>query len=535
MTVQPDPATLLLPFRETRPTGEPSLRIGVVTDRAEPAGWVDALLLFLRQIPGIEPRLFAIAPFSRRVTSPAWLTERLYSASRARFDPFGALVTDQDDSVPLELLDAVRAASCDALVWLARCRDPKIDVQMLASRGVFTVQFGARDRGIPFWDEVASGRDSSDTTLFWHDRSFSHGRAIRVAETATCQGLFVTENSEQPLSATIRMLAVSCLEIQKDSERFLERSRRVETQPLGTSGPIACPSNLEAARFVVKKVARSIHLRYTTKGKQYRWFVAIRPNAGKSIVDPSTLDLAGFQEVPLPNGIAQMADPFLWGRGGRHHLFFEAVAEGQSRGQLARVEILPGGSYSDMQIILDQPYHLSYPCILSQGDDVFLLPETSEAARIDIYRFSRFPGELELVSSPIQGVPLVDTTPIFIDNRWYFFTTTVEPFMESLLFFADRLEGPWQLHPRSPISSSVRSCRSAGNLFMKGSRLFRPTQDCSLGYGHAMTINEVTRLTPQEFAERPVSHIAPSWRPNLFATHTWNETSAFQVIDGVRA
>jgi hypothetical protein len=92
--------------------------------------------------------------------------------------------------------------------------------------------------------------------------------------------------------------------------------------------------------------------------------------------------------------------------------------------------------------------------------DLFLLPETAEANRVDLYRFSRFPWELELVSSPIEGVALVDTTPVFVDDHWYFFTTTKRPFMETLLFSATRLEGPWMLHPDNPVSTSVRSCRN---------------------------------------------------------------------------
>jgi hypothetical protein len=196
--------------------------------------------------------------------------------------------------------------------------------------------------------------------------------------------------------------------------------------------------------------------------------------------------------------------------------------------------VLPDGSYSEMKIILEQPYHLSYPCIVPSNGDLFLLPETAEANRVDLYRFRRFPGEVELVSSPVEGVALVDTTPVFVDGQWYFFATTTEPFMETLLFSAARLEGPWSLHPRNPVSTSVRSCRSAGLLFWRNGRLYRPTQDCSVRYGYAIAVNEVTKLTPAEFEERIVCRIPPSWAAGLLGTHTWNESSQWQVIDGRR-
>jgi hypothetical protein len=400
---------------------------------------------------------------------------------------------------------------------------------------VFTVRLGDRNRAIPFWDEVAKGSVTSTAAIFWHDVSLAQGRAVRKAETSTAQGLFITSNAEQPLVATIRMLAGLCLEVQWGGPQFEERVRGLVTQRLDeAAAQIEGPSNFEAARFVAMKLMRSAHRRWMTRGKTPKWFIAMRPNRGESITDPTRLNLTGFKDIPLPMGVEAMGDPFLWEAGGTHYLLFEELAAGQSRGRLGCVEMLQDGSCSEMKIILERPYHLSYPCVVPLNRDLFLLPETAEANRVDIYRFSRFPWEVELISSPIEGVPLVDTTPVFIDDHWYFFTTTMEPFMETLLFSATRLEGPWSLHPCNPVSTSVRNCRSAGLLFWRSGRLFRPTQDCSVRYGYAIAVNEVTTLTPHEFEERPVSYLPPSWRPELLGTHTWNESSAFQVIDGIR-
>ena len=184
--------------------------------------------------------------------------------------------------------------------------------------------------------------------------------------------------------------------------------------------------------------------------------------------------------------------------------------------------------------MLEQPYHVSYPCVVPYAGDLFLMPESADASRVDLYRFTRFPSQVELLATPIEGVPLVDTTPVLVEGRWYMFTSTVEPFMETLLLTASRLDGPWQLHPSNPVSTSVRNCRSAGHLFWRDGKLFRPAQDCSVRYGYAMVVNEVTKLTPQEFEERPVRHVPPSWMPGLLGTHTWNGSPSFQVIDGLR-
>ena len=532
MNLMPQQATLLVPFRKT--VERRALRVGVVLDGNQPSPWVDVLITFLKQVPGIDVHVIPIVNRGPSESKrPAWLVDRLYSMSRARFDPFGEPAPDGTDPSVIESLDAIRAAGCGVIIWLVGCRHPDVQLRGLAKHGVFTVRLGDRKRAIPFWDEVVKSSVTSKATILWHDVSLAEGRAIGTAETSTSQGLYITDNAEQPLVATIRMLAVLCLEVQGGGSQFEERVRGLATQRLDRD-PFQSPSNFEAARFIGMKLMRSAHLRWITREKTPKWFVAMRPNRGESITDPARLNLQGFKEVPLPRGVEAMADPFLWEAGGTHYLLFEEVAAGQSRGRLASVEVLQDGSCSEMKIILDRPYHLSYPCVVPLKGDLFLMPETAAAKRLDIYRFSRFPWELELVSSPIEGVALVDTTPIFIDGHWYFFTTTEEPFMETLLFSATRLEGPWSLHPCNPVSTSVRNSRSAGQLFWRGARLFRPTQDCSVRYGYAIAVNEVSKLTPHEFEERPVSYLPPSWRPDLLGTHTWNESSAFQVIDGIR-
>ena len=279
---------------------------------------------------------------------------------------------------------------------------------------------------------------------------------------------------------------------------------------------------------------RSAALRLASRGRIGKWFVGVRPNTGRSIAESGDDRLAGFREIPVPRGSLEMADPFLLEQGGRTWLLFEDVKLGGRRGRLACMEVSESGACSEMEVILERDSHLSYPCVVPVGGELFLIPESADTGRVDLYRFSAFPSRLELVSTLYDRVPLVDTTPFRLDDRWYFFTTTTQPYMETLLFSSSRLDGPWTRHPASPVSRSVRSCRSAGHLFWKDGRLFRPTQDCSVRYGYAITVNEITALTATEFEEHPVARVMPTWAPGLLGTHMWNETSRLQVIDGLR-
>jgi len=531
VTLLPDIGTLLLPFRPSQADNTKRIRVGVVTEETQSPEWIEWLVAFLKEIPGLEVKASRLEGPAEERAKPGWLTDRLYSLSRAKFDPFkpsecGAAETVRDAS-------DLRALNCDVILWLAWNRNRALDLHGAARHGLFTVALGEGRGLIPFWSEVSASSAITRVNIFWHDCSLTQGRAVRRLETPTIPGLFVTLNAEQPLIGTIRTLAELCIEIRGDALRFEERISRVPQERLLDGEPGGYPSNLEAARLGASKLLRSAVLRWTArKGRQ--WFVAMRPNTGKSIEDPARVDLAGFEEIPMPAGVDQMADPFLFESEGRSQLFFEALRKNDARGRLATIEIAGDGSRSEMEVVLERPYHLSYPCVFASDGDVFLMPETSGAKRVDIYRFVRFPSSVELVCSPVEGTNLVDTTPVRIDDRWYFFTTTPEPFMETFLFSSCRLDGPWELHPANPVSTSVGSCRSAGHLFWKNGRLFRPTQDCSVRYGYAIVVNEVTRLTKDEFEERAVARIRPIWKPGLLGTHTWNESPTLQVIDGIR-
>ena len=287
MTRLPDRSTLLLPFREGALNGAEPLRVGVVLGHCRPSPWVDALLSFLRQIPGIDVRLFAVTDRSRAAKRPSWLMDRLYSASRARFDPFGDVAFDGTKSTDPESAEAIRAADCGVLIWLAAVSDSSLNLGRLAKYGAFTVRLGERDRPIAFWDEVADNRATSKTTIYWHESSFLRGRAVRKVETSTSHRLFFTTNAEEPLVAVIRVFASFCLEIRQGGRQFGERLRGFPEGSIEIPPPLDYPTSLEVGRFVLRNLAGNAQRRRAARGKDDRWFVAMRPNSGASVPIPA--------------------------------------------------------------------------------------------------------------------------------------------------------------------------------------------------------------------------------------------------------
>ena len=193
------------------------------------------------------------------------------------------------------------------------------------------------------------------------------------------------------------------------------------------------------------------------------------------------------------------------------------------------------GTFGPATEILNRPYHLSYPFVFEHEGEVYLIPETLEARRVELYRAIEMPHRWELVKVLQENVAAVDTTLYIQNGVFYFFTSIAMPGLSSndllQLFTAELLTGAWRPHPQNPISLDVRSARGAGKLFRMGGKLIRPAQDCSVRYGYAMQMNEVEVLSPEEFREKPLSRIEPDWRPGLIGTHTINSNDALEVID----
>ena len=243
--------------------------------------------------------------------------------------------------------------------------------------------------------------------------------------------------------------------------------------------------------------------------------------------------MSGWQWV---RGFAEheSADPFLVRDQQKLWLFYEDILPHSGHG---RVAVTPAFDDSaEPSVVLEKPYHLSYPCVFEHGPDWFMIPESSANSTVDLYRARRFPYEWEHVTTLMQGPRLVDTTPFFHEGRWYFFTTMLLPRRAylSLLFVSEALDAPWQLHPASPLTGDAAIARSAGPVTRFNGRLIRPVQDCLLRYGQSMTLREIVSLSPSVFEDRPVEQIMPTWHPGLSGTHTFCPAGPALALDALR-
>lgn len=197
-----------------------------------------------------------------------------------------------------------------------------------------------------------------------------------------------------------------------------------------------------------------------------------------------------------------LADPFMLCDGGRWHMFFEVMPRKTKVGMIGSAASSDGLHWSFTGIVLRDREHLSYPFVFEFEREIYMVPETSAAREIRLYRATQFPEKWEFDKVLIRG-DYLDPTIFAHHGDWYMLTTEVEAGAWRLkLFTSNRPTGPWKEHPKSPVRESPwRLCRMAGRPIYDEGRLIIFCQDARGRYGTAALAFEVKKLSPGEYEE----------------------------------
>ncbi len=206
-----------------------------------------------------------------------------------------------------------------------------------------------------------------------------------------------------------------------------------------------------------------------------------------------------------------VADPFLVKKNARYYLFFEVLNAGNSRGEIGLAISLDAKRWHYERIILKEPFHLSYPHVFEWQNEFYMIPESKEANAVRLYRAQKFPEVWECIATLFPD-QFSDHALLYYQNRWWLWLAKGNDSV--YLFYADKLTGPWQEHPRSPLmKDNANYARPAGRLIEWNNQIIRFVQDDGAHYGHQVFAFRVTTLTPDEYREELVSEkpfLAPS-------------------------
>ncbi|HEY6350691.1 MAG TPA: hypothetical protein VI636_14905 [Candidatus Angelobacter sp.] len=197
-----------------------------------------------------------------------------------------------------------------------------------------------------------------------------------------------------------------------------------------------------------------------------------------------------------------VADPFLIFAGGIWHMLFEAMDLRSSRGVVSLATSPDAQTWTYQQVVLQEPFHLSYPYVFEQGGEYYMVPESGRIGAVRLYHADPFPYRWRLVDTLIN-LPLADSSVVHFQGRWWLLGTQENRRLH--IFHADQLSGPWCEHPKSPlIHNKANRVRSAGRIISWEGGLLRYTQDCETVYGACVWPNLVTALSLTDYAEEPL-------------------------------
>lgn len=309
----------------------------------------------------------------------------------------------------------------------------------------------------------------------------------------------------------------------------------LEAPPSRSEAPIyRRPTDAQTLRFAAVVGRNWLRTQWRARFVRDRWGVGVIDAPIHRLLEGGPLPPVRW--LRAPRGAAWIADPFAAESGGRQWVLAEAWDAAAGRGHIVALG-LDGAEGEEPAEALREPFHMSYPCVVEDGDALFCVPETADAGRVTVYRADAFPHRWEAAATIECGARPVDPTLFRHEGRWWLFCTDREHDSHTKLFawHAGALAGPWLPHAQNPLKTDVRSSRPAGTPFVHEGVLYRPAQDCSRTYGGAVVINRVLRLSPTEFAEEPAAVLSPDPDgPFPDGMHTVSAAGARTLVDGKR-
>lgn len=266
------------------------------------------------------------------------------------------------------------------------------------------------------------------------------------------------------------------------------------------------------------------------------WQVGIVHQPLHTLNSQQALLKAKITWLPEPRDFRFIADPFAVRRDNALTVFVEALDYRNKRGEIHYYRYNDAYQLLDQGVALATPHHLSYPFLIEDNDEIYMLPEQYQSGKLTLYRAVEFPHRWEEVAT-LMNIPVIDASVIHLAGKWWMFYTlpgdNKRQLRELHVAYADTLMGPWQQHPANPVRTGFESSRPGGSPFVHAGGLYLPTQDCRKAYGDAITLLRIDTLSETAFAATPVTHLLPDGIHWAYADglHTLSACGDVTLID----
>lgn len=228
------------------------------------------------------------------------------------------------------------------------------------------------------------------------------------------------------------------------------------------------------------------------------------------------------------------ADPFVVTIKCKTYIYYEFLNMWDGKGKIYRIENFDFNTRKPVRRFNDASFHMSYPYLFKDNDAIYFLPETGEANEVTLYKIDPEDSDnIQSIRTLISGAHYLDSSIVKYNQKYWLFTSKKNEPGLLFIFYANSLWDEFVPHILNPISTGLKSYRSAGQVFIENSALYRPTQNLENSYGGSIVINEIKTLSETGYESDFFFEILPK-SPYQSGIHTISFEEGLVVVDGKR-
>lgn len=180
--------------------------------------------------------------------------------------------------------------------------------------------------------------------------------------------------------------------------------------------------------------------------------------------------------------------------------------------------------------ILELDTHLSFPVIIRDNGKVFIYPESGEGGSLNLYEYDVKSKKCEKIAC-LMNEAVEDAIIRHIQDDDYLFCTKREnPNGNELHIYKRNHSG--QFEPYQIVTFEDNIARMAGDFFELDGKVFRPTQESNIQYGHAITLQEMS-FENGRFSFKEIRRLYSPHPKLTEGMHTFNTYKGVIVTDAL--
>jgi len=231
-----------------------------------------------------------------------------------------------------------------------------------------------------------------------------------------------------------------------------------------------------------------------------------------------------------------LADPFVVEYKKENYVFAEEYNFNNKKGIISVYKISKNNSQR-VGVALEENFHLSFPYIFEYENEYYMLPETSDVNEIRIYKCEEFPLKWKYEKTILKNIKSTDSIIFSFNNFWWLMTTFSSSGhgneSELQIFYSKNgpLTDKWISFKKNPVVIDPFLGRNGG-ILNYNKKLFRVAQSFGFNtYGEKISIQEIIKLDPDNFAEKNYCIIEPKFSKNLIGIHHLHNNKNYTVHD----